>query len=81
MGLKVKITLGLVRVYAIGHILYFLAKQDQIWLVLMQSSSAKRSILQEYTAAIQRFSVDESFLDFTNMKHLYPDYMELANRI
>jgi DNA polymerase IV len=49
--------------------------------IYMQCSSAMHRILQEYTPAIQRFSVDESFLDFSNMEHLYPDYMELANRI
>lgn len=47
----------------------------------MQSSSAMHGILQEYTPQIQRFSVDESFLDFSNMDHLYPDYMELAETI
>jgi DNA polymerase IV len=45
------------------------------WLY-MQCSSAMHSILLEYTPAIQRFSVDESFLDFTNKEHLYPDYSE-----
>jgi len=38
-------------------------------------------ILKEYTPNIQRFSVDESFLDFSNMENLYPDYMELAETI
>lgn len=47
----------------------------------MQCSSAMHQILQEYTPQIQRFSVDESFLDFSNMEHLYPDYMELAEEI
>jgi len=50
------------------------------WLYI-QCSNALNEILQEYTPIIQRFSVDESFLDFTNMQHLYPDYMELAQRI
>lgn len=49
--------------------------------IYMQCSSAMNRILQEYTPQIQRFSVDESFLDFSNMEHLYPDYMELAENI
>ncbi len=47
----------------------------------MKCSSAMNQIFQEYTPQIQRFSVDESFLDFSNMAHLYPDYMELADII
>ncbi|MBU3126723.1 DNA polymerase Y family protein [Clostridium tagluense] len=50
------------------------------WLY-MQCSSAMNKIFQEYTPQIQRFSVDESFLDFSNMEHLYPDYMELAETL
>jgi len=50
------------------------------WLY-MQCSSAMDQIFQEYTPNIQRFSVDESFLDFSNMENLYPDYMELAETI
>ncbi|WP_139905441.1 DNA polymerase Y family protein [Clostridium thermarum] len=50
------------------------------WLY-MQSSAAMHKILLEYTPTIQRFSVDESFLDLSNMEHLYPDYYELANKI
>lgn len=49
--------------------------------VYMQCSSAMHEILQEYTPQIQRFSIDESFLDFSNMEHLYSDYMELAETI
>ncbi|MCM8710107.1 DNA polymerase IV [Clostridium sp. SYSU_GA19001] len=47
----------------------------------MQCSLALHQILQEYTPNIQRFSVDESFLDFSNMEYLYADYMELAETI
>jgi len=50
------------------------------WLYI-QCSSAMHKMLQEYTPNIQRFSVDESFLDFSNMGNLYPDYMELAETI
>lgn len=47
----------------------------------MKCSSSMHQILQEYTPQIQKFSVDESFLDFSNMEHLYPDYMKLAETI
>ncbi|MCM0648602.1 DNA polymerase IV [Clostridium swellfunianum] len=47
----------------------------------MKCSNAMVEIFKEYTPTIQRFSVDECFLDFTNMEHLYPDYIELANTI
>ncbi len=50
------------------------------WLY-MQCSSAMHEILQEYTPIIQRFSVDESFLDFSNMENLYSHYMKLADSI
>jgi len=50
------------------------------WLYVL-CSNALNQILQQYTPQIQRFSIDESFLDFTNMEHLYPDYMELAEEI
>lgn len=47
----------------------------------MQCSRAMNQILEEYTPSIQRFSVDESFLDFSNMENLYPDYLILADTI
>lgn len=47
----------------------------------MQCSNAMVQLFNEYTPTIQRFSVDECFLDFTGMEHLYPDYIELANII
>lgn len=50
------------------------------WLY-MKCSSEMHKILLEYTDKIQRFSVDESFLDFSDMENLYPDYMELAETI
>lgn len=50
------------------------------WLY-MKCSSAMDQILQEYTPQIQRFSIDESFLDFSNMEHLYTSYMTLAEII
>jgi DNA polymerase-4 len=50
------------------------------WLYI-KCSNAMYQILMEYTPQIQRFSVDESFLNFSNMEHLYPDYMVLAETI
>jgi DNA polymerase-4 len=47
----------------------------------IRCSNAMVQVLKEYTPSIQRFSVDECFLDFTSMEHLYPDYLELAHRI
>jgi DNA polymerase-4 len=47
----------------------------------MRCSNAMVQILREYTPAVQRFSVDECFLDFTNMENLYPDYIKLADEI
>lgn len=50
------------------------------WLY-MQCSSAMHKIFLEYTPNIQRFSVDESFLNFSDMENLYPDYMDLAETL
>jgi DNA polymerase-4 len=47
----------------------------------MRCSNSMVEILREYTPDIQRFSVDECFLDFTNMKEHYEDPLELANKI
>lgn len=47
----------------------------------MRCSNAMVNLFYEYTPKIQRFSVDECFLDFTGMENLYPDYIELANEI
>ena len=47
----------------------------------MQCSNAMVELFKEYTPTIQRFSVDECFLDFTNMENLYSDYLKLAHKI
>lgn len=47
----------------------------------IKSSNAMVEILRRYTPIIQRFSVDECFLDFTGMDNLYPDPMELAYKL
>ncbi len=47
----------------------------------MMCSSAMHEILQEYTPLIQRFSIDESFLDLSNTKHLHSGPVDLAHKI
>lgn len=46
--------------------------------VYLRSSNAMVEILKEYTPVLQRYSIDECFLCFTNMENLYPDIYELA---
>lgn len=50
------------------------------WLYV-QCSNAMYNILLDYTPKIQRFSIDESFLDFSDMKNIYGDYSQLAETI
>lgn len=47
----------------------------------MKCSNAMVDILKEYTPSIQRFSIDECFLDFTAVEHRYKDPITLAHRI
>lgn len=47
----------------------------------MMASNALLSLLKEYTPVIQRYSVDECFLDFTGMDNLYEDPEKLAYKI
>lgn len=49
--------------------------------LFMQCSNSLVDILKEYTDKIQRFSVDECFLDFTGTENLYKDHIELAYEI
>lgn len=44
----------------------------------VRCSNAMLNILKEYTPVIQRFSIDECFLDFSNMENIYKDTMKLA---
>lgn len=44
----------------------------------MQCSNALVELLREYTPKVQRYSIDECFLDFTGMENLYPDIAKLA---
>lgn len=47
----------------------------------MLCSNAMVDILKEYTPLVQRFSVDECFMDLTGMEHLYGDHLGLAHTI
>lgn len=47
----------------------------------MKCSNAMVEVLKEYTPNIQRFSVDECFLDFSNMDELHGDPVELAYKM
>lgn len=47
----------------------------------IKCSNAMMEILKDYTPTIQRFSVDECFMDMSNMDNLYDDYFILANEI
>lgn len=49
--------------------------------VYKQASDSMISILQEYSPHIQRFSVDECFLDFTNMERYFGDPVTAAYAI
>lgn len=51
------------------------------YLLYRQCSQALGDILREYSPLIQQFSVDEYFLDFTQIKNLFGDPIETAYRI
>ncbi len=45
-----------------------------------QCSDAMVEILREYSPSVQRFSVDECFLDYTSMDKHFGSYMEAAKK-
>ncbi len=47
----------------------------------VRSSNALMALVGEYSAQIQRYSIDECFVDFTEMTHLFGDPLEVANII
>lgn len=47
----------------------------------VKCSRAFKSICQEYTPAMESFSIDEVFMDMSGMELLYPDPVELAHTI
>lgn len=57
----------------------YLAKPD--FLLYEKNSRAFMKICQEYTPSIEKFSIDECFLDMTGMSKIYPDIIAVANEI
>lgn len=47
----------------------------------MKCSNSMVDILKDYSEKVQRYSVDECFIDFSNMERLYPNPVETANEI
>ncbi|WP_125152273.1 Y-family DNA polymerase [Clostridium rectalis] len=47
----------------------------------IKCSNAMHKLFENYTPIVQRFSIDESWLDFTDMKNHYPNYIKLAYEI
>lgn len=47
----------------------------------MKASNAMVDIIKEYSPSVQRFSIDECFVDYTNMSHLFGEPVEAANTI
>nr|MDA8228840.1 DNA polymerase IV [Desulfitobacterium hafniense] len=47
----------------------------------MQCSYAMKEILREYSPAIEQYSIDEYFLDYTNMEALFGDALQTAYTI
>lgn len=47
----------------------------------MKCSTAMFNILKEYTPNLEKFSIDECFLDFTGICSIEDDYIKLANDI
>lgn len=46
-----------------------------------ECSRAFMQICQEYTPVLEKFSIDECFLDMTGMDNIYPDILATANEI
>lgn len=57
---------------------YNIQTGEPIFQARMKCSNAMLEILKEYTPVIQKYSIDECFLDFTNMGNLYPNTYDLA---
>ncbi|MFZ7120620.1 MAG: DNA polymerase Y family protein [Eubacteriaceae bacterium] len=47
----------------------------------MKCSNAMFNIIREYSSTIQRYSVDECFLDYTNSMNLFGEPLEIAYKI
>ncbi len=51
------------------------------YLLYMQCSDAMVELLNTYSPAIQRYSIDEMFLDYTNLEHHFGTAREAANTV
>ncbi len=47
----------------------------------MGCSHAMNEIFKEYTPLVQRYSVDESFMDYSDMEHLFGEPLKVAHEI
>lgn len=47
----------------------------------IKSSNALVELLREYSPQVQRFSIDECFMDFSGMNRIYPDPVAVAEEI
>ena len=57
----------------------YLAKPD--FRLYVKSSKAFMDICREYTPVVEKYSIDECFLDMTGTKMLYPDTIAVAHEI
>lgn len=57
----------------------FLAKPD--FALYERNSKAFMNICREYTPLLEKYSIDECFLDMTGMNNIYPDLIATANEI
>ncbi len=57
----------------------FLAKPD--FALYERNSRAFMNICREYTPLLEKYSIDECFLDMTGMSNIYPDLIATANDI
>lgn len=57
----------------------FLARPD--FALYERNSKAFMDICREYTPLLEKYSIDECFLDMTGMNNIYPDLIATANEI
>ena len=57
----------------------YLAKPD--FSLYERNSKAFMKICKQYTPTLEKFSIDECFLDMTGMEKIYPDLIAVANEI
>lgn len=57
----------------------YIAKPD--FSLYIRNSEAFMNICREYTPTVEKFSIDECFLDMTGMERVYPDLIATAHEI